>query len=109
MIYPVIIHKDADSCYGVTIPDIPGCFTAGETMVEALVNIQEAVECHLHDSDTLPEPSDIERYLYDPMAKNGIWAIVDIDNSFIKKSITLNTSLKSGKALPSSRSSYIHS
>jgi hypothetical protein len=29
MNYPVVIHKDKDSDYGVTVPDLSGCFTAG--------------------------------------------------------------------------------
>ena len=32
MLIPVAIHKDTDSLYGVTVPDIPGCFSAGETI-----------------------------------------------------------------------------
>ncbi|MGA0846442.1 MAG: type II toxin-antitoxin system HicB family antitoxin [Luteolibacter sp.] len=30
MRYP-FIHKDRDSDYGVTVPDLPGCFSAGDT------------------------------------------------------------------------------
>ena len=36
MRYPVVIHKDPESDYGVTVPDLPGCFSAGETLDEAL-------------------------------------------------------------------------
>lgn len=32
MRFPVVIHKDTDSDYGVTIPDLPGCFSAGTTL-----------------------------------------------------------------------------
>lgn len=39
--YIALIHKDADSCYGVSFPDIPGVFTAGDTIDEAM---QQAVE-----------------------------------------------------------------
>jgi hypothetical protein len=28
MLYPVYVHKDPDSAYGVTFPDFPGCFSA---------------------------------------------------------------------------------
>ena len=30
--YIALIHKDADSCYGVSFPDVPGVFTAGDTI-----------------------------------------------------------------------------
>jgi len=38
--YIALIHKDADSCYGVSFPDIPGVVTAGNTIDEAM---QQAV------------------------------------------------------------------
>ncbi len=31
MIYPVVIHKEKEADYGVSVPDLPGCFPAGET------------------------------------------------------------------------------
>ena len=36
MLYPVVIHKDPKSCYAVTVLDLPGCFTAGDTFADAL-------------------------------------------------------------------------
>jgi antitoxin HicB len=39
--YIALIHKDADSCYGVSFPDIPGVTTAGDTIDEVM---QQAVE-----------------------------------------------------------------
>ena len=45
-ICPVVIHKDADSDYAVTVPDLPGCFSAGETLDETLAMAKEAIELH---------------------------------------------------------------
>jgi antitoxin HicB len=39
--YIALIHKDPDSCYGVSFPDWPGVFTAGDTIDEAM---QQAAE-----------------------------------------------------------------
>ncbi len=47
MQYPVVIHKDPDSEYGVSVPDLPGCFSAGATFDAALAEAVEAIECHL--------------------------------------------------------------
>lgn len=47
MRYPVVTHKDPQSDYGITVPDLPGCFSAGATMDEALQEAVEAIECHL--------------------------------------------------------------
>ena len=32
--YIALVHKDADSCYGVSFPDVLGVFTAGDTIDE---------------------------------------------------------------------------
>jgi predicted RNase H-like HicB family nuclease len=43
MFYPAAIHKDPESAYGVTIPDLPGCFSTGDTIEEAIINGLEAI------------------------------------------------------------------
>ena len=61
MRYPVFLQKDSMSDYGVTIPDLPGCFSAGTTVEEALANAEEAVLTHIEglflDNDPVPTPS----------------------------------------------------
>ena len=41
--YIALIHKDADSCYGVSFPDVPGVFTAGDTIDEAMKNAADVL------------------------------------------------------------------
>ena len=76
MRYPVVIHKDPASDYGVTVPDLPGCFSAGETIDEALSEVVEAIEIHLEgmliDGDSLPSPSSIEHHQRNPEFANGM-------------------------------------
>ncbi|MBF0259288.1 MAG: type II toxin-antitoxin system HicB family antitoxin [Desulfamplus sp.] len=89
MKYPVLIHKDTDSEFGVTLPDIPGCFTAGKTINEALKNLQEAVVCY-YDGENInvpPEVSKIEDLVKrkDLHVKDGFWLLADIDFSFLSK------------------------
>lgn len=83
MLYPVVIHKDADSDYGVSVPDLPGCISAGETYEEALAMVREAIELHiegmLEDGEDLPEPSVIEALQSVKNYQGGTWALVDID------------------------------
>lgn len=47
MRYPIFIEKDPDSDYGVTIPDLSGCFSAGATLDEAISNAREALLTHI--------------------------------------------------------------
>ena len=82
--YPVAVHKSPRSAYGVTVLDIPGCFSAGDTLDEALRNVQEAVEVHLYDEVLAPEPGALESWKSHPICK-GAYAITlaPVDLSFM--------------------------
>lgn len=83
MRYPVVVHKDAESDYGVTVPDIPGCFSAGETLDQALQEVVEAIECHLEglllDGEPIPVPRPLDFHQSNPDYAGGVWAVVTID------------------------------
>ncbi|WP_423226392.1 type II toxin-antitoxin system HicB family antitoxin [Candidatus Amarolinea aalborgensis] len=83
MRYSVVVHKDRESDYGVTVPDLPGCFSAGETLDEALHEVVEAIECHLEglllDSEPIPTPRPIEHHQNNPDYAGGVWAFITID------------------------------
>jgi predicted RNase H-like HicB family nuclease len=85
MNYPVVIHKDEGSDYGVTVPDLPGCFSAGKTLEEALDNAKEAILYHVegivNDGEALPEPARIEQHKENPEYAGGLWAVVSVDLS----------------------------
>jgi predicted RNase H-like HicB family nuclease len=57
MRYLVVVEEGSTS-FGAYVPDLPGCIAAGESKVEALALIREAIELHLADlrSDGLPIP-----------------------------------------------------
>ena len=82
--YPAVIHKDKDSDYGVTVPDLPGCFSAGASITEALQQVKEAIECHLEglllDDEALPTPTqDYTQLAKKPEYQDGIWHLIEID------------------------------
>lgn len=98
MRFPVVIHKDANSDYGVTVPDLPGCFSAGASMDEAMTNAIEAIELHLEgmllDSEPLPLPQSIDAHQQNPDYTDGVWALVTVDLSRISgKSKRVNITL----------------
>lgn len=41
--YIALIHKDADSSYGVSFPDVPGVIATAGTLDEALAEAEEAL------------------------------------------------------------------
>jgi len=47
MDYTVIIHDAEEGGYWVEVPALPGCFSQGETIEEALQNVREAITLHL--------------------------------------------------------------
>ncbi len=85
MRYPVVIHKDVESVYGVTVPDLPGCFSAGETLEEAVESAPEAIACHLEgflmDGEPIPAKESLETHQASDDYKGGIWALVSVDIS----------------------------
>jgi len=61
--YPVAVFKDAESNYGTVVADLPGCYSAGATLSEALAQTREAIYTHLEglakDGEIAPAPSDL--------------------------------------------------
>jgi len=70
MRYTAFIYKDPDSAYGVVFPDVPGCFSAGDTLDEATRNAVEALGAHIRwleaDGDPVPQPRSLDEIVSDP-------------------------------------------
>lgn len=69
--YIALIHKDADSCYGVSFPDVPGVFTAADTIDEAMQKAAEVLAFAAEDWPDLdgaefPAPRTIDALRADP-------------------------------------------
>jgi len=84
MLYPVAIELgDENHAYGVIVPDIAGCFSAGDTFEEALENVKEAITSHIEilvdDGEKIPAPSDIKLFLKDKKYQGMVFAVVDVD------------------------------
>ncbi len=78
--YVALIPKDAGSEFGVSLPDFPGCITAGRDLDEARGMAEEALALHieglLEDGHVLPLPSDLEAIMADPQNRDGIALLV---------------------------------
>jgi predicted RNase H-like HicB family nuclease len=65
MRYPIAIEPDSDTTsFGVIVPDLPGCFSAGDTLDEALAAAEEAaaawIDATLDQGRAIPAPSSLE-------------------------------------------------
>jgi len=47
MRFKIVLEPSEEGGYTVFIPSLPGCISEGETVDEALKNIQEAIELYL--------------------------------------------------------------
>ncbi|QPF82819.1 type II toxin-antitoxin system HicB family antitoxin [Bradyrhizobium genosp. L] len=81
--YIALVHKNPDSDYGVSSPDLPGVITAGTDLDDARAMAAEALALHLEglaeDGEAGPEPSSLEEI----MAKIENWdgiASLDVSN-----------------------------
>ncbi len=43
----VFVQPEAEGGFSVSVPGLPGCFSEGETLPEALANVREAAELWL--------------------------------------------------------------
>ena len=63
MRYPIILHTDDHQQFGVTVPDLPGCFSAGDSIQHAIDNTHEAILLYVEvmsaEGQPIPTPSEI--------------------------------------------------
>ena len=56
MRYTVVLEREPDGGYVVSVPALPGCVSQGEDRAEALNNIREAIELYLEDCRDAGDP-----------------------------------------------------
>ena len=81
MRYPIAIEPGNDAtAWGVVVPDLPGCFSAGDTLEEAMIAAEVAItgwiETALDDGQDIPAPSHIEALrAAHPEFAEWLWAL----------------------------------
>jgi predicted RNase H-like HicB family nuclease len=91
--YIALIHKDADSDYGVSFPDFPGCISAGATLDEARAGAEEALALHIEgmieDGAPIPASASLEDVMGEPANRDGVAILVKAPN-WDQRSIRVN-------------------
>lgn len=76
MHYVAVIEKDPDSAFGVWFPDVEGCFSAGDTLEEAVANAATALRQHTEALESagrrLPAARNADEVLRDKDVKKSI-------------------------------------
>ncbi|WP_062379463.1 type II toxin-antitoxin system HicB family antitoxin [Pseudomonas abietaniphila] len=99
MLYPIaILPGDAQHAWGVEVPDIPGCFSAGDDLDDAMAMAREAIEGHLEilaeDGAVIPTAQTVTVHQANPEFAGCTWALVDIDvTKYMGKAEKLNITL----------------
>lgn len=97
--YTIAIEPgDEQHAFGVVVPDLPGCFSAGDTLDEAFANAKQAIEGHLEVlldyKESIPLAKSLAEHQQNPEFAGWVWAMVEVDNIPAKKTpVRLNVSL----------------
>ena len=80
-----------DAAFGVVVPDLPGCYSAGDTFEEALVNAREAIVLHLEalgaQGVEVVEPQGIDAHFRNPDFEGWMWGFVDVDDRLMSDKV----------------------
>ncbi|MGM0595136.1 MAG: type II toxin-antitoxin system HicB family antitoxin [Pseudomonadota bacterium] len=82
MRFTLALHSDDGVNYGVIVPDLPGCFSAGESFDEAIDNAREAIDAHVEllaeEGAELPQSKPISVHRQNPDLAEAVWAVIDV-------------------------------
>ena len=83
MKFIIAIEPGTDtSAWGVAVPDLPGCFSAGDTLDEAMANARQAIDQHveimIEDGVPIPIARTLAVIQADPAYTGWVWAVVDV-------------------------------
>ncbi|MDI6602482.1 MAG: type II toxin-antitoxin system HicB family antitoxin [Thermoanaerobacteraceae bacterium] len=99
-VYPVIFTPE-DNGYSVKAPDLPGCFTYGDSLADAIDMARDAISMWLCDaedkSEPIPPASDIKDVVHDA---NSFVNLIDVDTDFYRKEND-NRAVKKTLTIPS--------
>ncbi len=74
--YVAVVEKEADSAFGVWFPDVEGCFSAGDSLDEAVSNAATALRQHMEALESaglrIPAARDVDAVLRDKDVKAAL-------------------------------------
>ena len=86
--YPILIEAgDETTAFGVIVPDLPGVFSAGDSLEEALTGVEEAaaawIDATLDAGDPIPQPSSLEKVRADPHHAGWSIGVMSLDPALL--------------------------
>jgi predicted RNase H-like HicB family nuclease len=92
MRYPIAIEPGTDrTAFGVIVPDLPGCFSAGDTLDEAVAGAEEAaaawVDAALDAGHAIPAPTSLEALRRQPDYAGWTFGVITLDPALLDDTI----------------------
>ncbi len=76
MHFVAVIEKDEDSAFGVWFPDVEGCFSAGDTLEDAVANAAAALRQHTEALESagrrVPAARSVDDVLHDREVRKSV-------------------------------------
>ena len=95
---------DDNHAFGVVVPDLTGCFSAGDTLDEALENAKEAIllwcETVYEDGGIIPLSNDVVHHQTNPEFAGWEWSVVDVAvERYLGATNNINATLPKSQAM----------
>ena len=92
MRYPIAIEPGTDTtAVGVIVPDLPGCFSAGGTLEDALAGAEEAaaawIDATLDTGRAIPQPSSLDDLRSNPDFAGWTFGVITVDPSLLDDTV----------------------
>ncbi len=92
MRYPIAIEPGSDTtAFGVVVPDLPGCFSAGDTLDEALAAAEQAaaawIDAALDDGQAVPVPGSLEAIGRNPDFAGWAFGVITLDPALLDDTV----------------------
>jgi predicted RNase H-like HicB family nuclease len=88
MRYPIAIEPGNDAtAFGVVVPDLPGCFSAGDTLDDAMAGAEEAaaawIDATLDAGEAIPPPTSLDLVRQDPAYAGWMFGVITLDPALL--------------------------
>ena len=92
MRYPIAIEPGTEkTAFGVVVPDLPGCFSAGDTLDEAMSGAEEAaaawIDAALDAGEPIPTPSSLDALRQNPAYAGWTFGVISLDPALFDDTI----------------------
>ncbi len=102
LVYPACFYEQEDGGYSVDIPDLLGCCTQGDTLVEAVEMAQDAalgwILTSIEDNEEIPSPSNLKDIKLEK--ENGFKSLLLLDIDKYTKKYGTKKAVKKTLSIP---------